>query len=164
MDISQQKEQFSNAYIRAIASVAGCSLYKPDVDDDSVDIGIASRGGTGPILSPRLELQLKCTSRDILEESYIRYPLKLKNYDDLRINTLVPRILVVVVVPKNLTDWLQQSEDELCMKHCGYWISLRGMPTTANTTNVTIELPRSHQFTRKSLQSIIQRISFGGVP
>ncbi|KAB8316949.1 DUF4365 domain-containing protein [Tolypothrix campylonemoides VB511288] len=96
MDISQQKEQLSNAYVRAIASVAGCSLYKPDVDDDNVDIGIASRGGTEPILSPRLELQLKCTSRDTLEESYIKYPLKLKNYDNLRINTLVPRILVVV--------------------------------------------------------------------
>jgi hypothetical protein len=34
-----------------------------------VDLGLASRGGTGPILSPRLELQLKCTSRDVLSES-----------------------------------------------------------------------------------------------
>jgi len=37
MDINQQKEQFSNAYIQAVASVAGYSLYKPNVDDDSVD-------------------------------------------------------------------------------------------------------------------------------
>lgn len=114
MDINQQKEQFSNTYVRAVASVAGYSLYKSDVDDDSIDLGIAAKGGTGPILSPRLELQLKCSSRDIIDESHVRYPLKLKNYNDLRINALVPRILVVVVVPEDITDWLQQSEEELC--------------------------------------------------
>lgn len=50
MDINQQKEQFSNAYLQAVASVAGYSLYKPNVDDDSVDWGIAASGGTGRIL------------------------------------------------------------------------------------------------------------------
>jgi hypothetical protein len=35
VDINQQKEQFSNAYLQAITSVAGYSLYKPAVDDDS---------------------------------------------------------------------------------------------------------------------------------
>ena len=164
MDINQQKEQFSNAYIQAVASVAGYSLYRPDVDDDSVDLGIAARGGTGPILSPRLELQLKCTSREILDSASVKYPLNLKNYNDLRINTLVPRILVVVLVPDNLNEWLQQSEQELCMRYCGYWVSLRGQPETRNTTAVTVELPRLNQFTVEALRSIIGRISLGGVP
>ena len=164
MDINQQKEQFSNAYIQALASVAGYSLYRPDVDDDSVDLGISARGGTGPILSPRLELQLKCTSREILDSTCVRYPLNLKNYNDLRINTLVPRILVVVLVPDNLNEWLQQSEQELCMRYCGYWVSLRGQPETRNTTAVTVELPRLNQFTVEALRSIIGRISLGGVP
>lgn len=105
MDISQQKEQFSNTYVRAIVSVAGYSTYRPEVDDDSVDIGIAARGGKGVIISPRLELQLKCTQRDILYDSSVRYQLNLKNYNDLRVNALVPRILVVVLVPENLADW-----------------------------------------------------------
>ncbi|MDF5720166.1 MAG: hypothetical protein PUP91_06680 [Rhizonema sp. PD37] len=56
MDINQQKEQFSITYIRTIAAVAGYSLYRPEVDNDSVDLGIVSRGGTGKILSPRLEI------------------------------------------------------------------------------------------------------------
>ncbi|MEH2286880.1 hypothetical protein [Nostoc sp.] len=54
MDINQQKEQFSISYIRAIAAVAGYSLYRPEVDNDSVNLGIVCRGGTGKILSPRL--------------------------------------------------------------------------------------------------------------
>ncbi|AFZ25034.1 hypothetical protein Cylst_2840 [Cylindrospermum stagnale PCC 7417] len=164
MDINQQKEQFSLTYIRAIAAVAGYSLYRPEIDNDSIDLGIVSRGGVGKILSPRLELQLKCTARDILDKSYIKYPLILKNYNDLRINALVPRILVVVLVPERIADWIKQTEEELCLRHCAYWVSLRGMPETANRNNVTIELLRSNQFTPDVLQGIINRISFGELP
>lgn len=164
MDINLQKEQFSNAYIQAVASVAGYSLYKPNVDDDSVDWGIAASGRIGIISSPRLELQLKCTSREILDDKYLRYPLKIKNYNDLRMNCLVPRILVVVLVPDNIDAWLQQSETELCMKHCGYWISLRDRPDTENKQTVTVVLPRSNQFTVESVNEMIQRISQGGNP
>ena len=154
MDINQQKEQFSITYIRAIAAVAGYSLYRPEIDNDSVDLGILSRGGTGKIFSPRLELQLKCTARDVLEKNSIKYPLIIKNYHDL----------VIVLVPEKVTDWIKQTEEELCLRYCAYWISLRGMPDTTNTTNVTIEIPRSNQFTPDVLQTIIQRISFGDLP
>ena len=165
VDINQQKEQFSNTYLRAVATVAGYSLYRPDVDDDSVDWGIAARGGTGRIRSPRLELQLKCTSRGVLDDNLVRYPLKLKNYDDLRMdNFAIPRILVVIVVPDLIADWLQQSEDELSMRHCGYWVSLRGMPATPNTATVTVALPRTNQFTVAALQSLMQLISQGSQP
>ena len=164
MDINLQKEQFSNTYIQAVTTVAGYSLYRPDVDDDSVDLGIAAKNVTGIIVSPRLELQLKCTSRDLVDSNYIRYPLKLKNYHELRVNTLVPRILVVVVVPDNVNEWLQQSESQLCMRHCGYWLSLRGMPDTENLSTVTVRIARSSQFTVAALQSIITKISQGGRP
>ncbi|GCL40132.1 hypothetical protein SR1949_52660 [Sphaerospermopsis reniformis] len=164
MDINQQKEQFSITYVRAIAAVAGYSIYRPEIDNDSVDLGIISRGGTGKIFSPRVELQLKCTARDVLEENCIKYPLILKNYHDLRINSLVPRILVVVLVPEKITDWIKQTEEELCLRYCAYWVSLRGMPDTTNTTNVTIKIPRSNQFTLDALQTIIQRISLGDLP
>ncbi|MDF5720164.1 MAG: hypothetical protein PUP91_06670 [Rhizonema sp. PD37] len=38
------------------------------------------------------------------------------------------------------------------------------MPDTDNTTNVTIEISRSNQFTPVLLQAMIQRISFGNLP
>jgi hypothetical protein len=164
MDINQQKEQFSITYIRAIASVAVYSLYRLEIDNDSVDLGIISRGGTGKIILPRLELQLKCTARNFLEENYLKYPLMLKNYNDLRINALVPRILVVVLVPEKITDWIRQTEEVLCLKYCAYWVSLHGMPDTTNITNVTVEVPRINQFTPDALQAIIQRINYGDLP
>jgi hypothetical protein len=165
VDINQQKEQFSNVYLQAVTTVAGYSVYKPSVDDDSVDWGVAAKGGTGPIRAPRLELQLKSTSRDIQDDNSIRYPLKLKNYDDLRMdNFAIPRILVVVLIPETPEDWLTQSETELCIRGCGYWISLRGKPETPNTNAVTVPIPRTNQFTVAALQSIMEGISQGVQP
>jgi hypothetical protein len=165
MDINLQKELFSNTYLQAVTTVAGYSLYKPSIDDDSIDWGIAAKSATGRVRSPRLELQLKCTSRDIQTDNSIQYPLKLKNYDDLRMdNFAIPRILVVVVIPEKIEDWLTQSEAELCIRYCGYWVSLKGMPETQNKTAVTITLSKSHQFTVTALQSIMHNISQGVQP
>ncbi|MEB3219682.1 MAG: DUF4365 domain-containing protein [Nostocales cyanobacterium 94392] len=165
MEINQQKEQFSNAYLQAVTSVAGYSLYKPAVDDDSVDWGIATRGTIGRIRAPRLELQLKSTSRDVLTDKLLRYPIKLKNYDDLRmVDFAIPRILVVVLLPDNLGDWVRQSEQELCMRYCGYWLSLRGMPETQNKSTVTVSISRNNQFSVAALESIMQDIGQGIQP
>jgi hypothetical protein len=165
VDINQQKEQFSNVYLQAVTTVAGYSVYKPSVDDDSVDWGVAAKGATGPIRAPRLELQLKSTSSDIQDDKSIRYRLKLKNYDDLRMDDFaIPRILVVVLIPKTPEDWLTQSETKLCIRGCGYWISLRGMPETPNTNSVNVTIPKTNQFTVAALQSIMERISQGVQP
>jgi hypothetical protein len=165
MDINQQKEQFSQAYVRAVATVAGFSIFDPTVDDDSVDISIAQKGGKGSIRSPRVDLQLKCTSRDLLREGEINFPLPIKNYDDLRPeNVQVPRILVIVIVPDDVNTWIEQSEEKLSMHHCGYWRSLRGLPDSANDTNVTVPIPTSQPFTVGELRDMMGRVSVGGVP
>ena len=165
MDLNQRKEQFSNAYVRAVASVAGYTLAKPEVDDDSIDLMVAQRGGSGTVRAPRLDLQLKCTGQDIINNGSLHFPLKLKNYDDLRAdNVLVPRILVVLCVPDDLTDWLEHSEQQMLIRHCAYWVSLRGEAATANTTNITVQIPRLNLFHPTSLTAIMDRIGGGGLP
>jgi hypothetical protein len=159
MDLNQQKEQFSIAFLRATVAVAGYACYNSDVDDDSVDCGIAASGTSELPRRPRVELQLKCSARLIVHENEVRFPLKIKNYDDLREEELlVPRILVVVLVPEDVGDWLRQSEEELVLRHCGYWTSLRGQPPTENMETVTVTVPRSQQFTVEALQQMIKRI------
>lgn len=165
MDPNQQKEQFSKAYVRAVAAVGGYTVHEPEVDDDSINLGLAATGGHGLYRSPRLELQLKCTAQSVLDEECLRFPLKIKNYNDLRLqNFLVPRILIVVTVPDRIEDWVLQSEQELAMRHCGYWISIRGMDESANSETVTIAIPRGQQFTVECLTSMMQRIRDGGLP
>ena len=43
MDINARQEQFANAFLVTVAAVAGFTVAKPDVDNDSVDWTIASR-------------------------------------------------------------------------------------------------------------------------
>jgi hypothetical protein len=165
MDENLQKEQFSNAYIRAVAAVAGYNVYKPEVDDDSIDWGIAARGGRGTLRSPKLELQLKCTASDIRGERHIAFPLKIKNYNELRHeNYQVPRILVVVLVPSNTAEWIQQSEESLIMHKCGYWLSLRGRESVPNDDTITVHLSREQIFSVDQLCSVMDRIAQGGIP
>ena len=165
MDPNAQKEQYSSAYLRAVAAVAGFKVYTSDVDDDSIDFGIGQRGGGGTIRSPKIELQLKCTSAEVLNDGHAAFPLKIKNYNDLRHEDFqVPRILVVVVVPGDLEQWMVHSENSLALHHCGYWVSLRGMPATQNLETVTVHLPRTQCFDPPQLHAIMERVEGGGLP
>lgn len=169
MTIDDQKEQFSYAYVRAVTAVARVGVAEPRPDDDSVDL-ILSRRDTGAIIrSPKLDVQVKCAdvaaSTVKITAMHIHYALKLKNYDDLRPeNLLVPRILVVVLVPADLPDWLSQTTNELALKHCGYWLSLRGLPATSNSTGVTVQIPLANVFSVAALDGMMQRIGAGSYP
>lgn len=158
MDLNQRKEQFSVAYLRAVTAVAGYNLYTRDIDQDSVDWGIAAGDSPEMPRSPRIELQLKCAARQIRSEDFVRFPLKLKNYNDLRHPmVMVSRLLLVIIVSEKLQNWIQQSEEELVLRHCGYWLSLRGRPDVPNEESVTVHLPRSLCFTPEALREIMKR-------
>lgn len=165
MHLDMQKEQFSKAYVQAVAACAGFAWSVPSVDDDSVDMVLHHTGGGGTIRSPRVELQLKCAAALLPTGNSFAHSLKLKNYDDLRAeDLLVPRILVVVLVPELPAEWLAHSEQELAMRRCGYWCSLRGLPASANTTGQTVQMPRSQALTVPALQALMARVGQGELP
>ncbi|MBD2603837.1 DUF4365 domain-containing protein [Scytonema hofmannii FACHB-248] len=165
MDLNIQKEEFSYAYIYAVVSAAGysCQIASRPTDIGGIDIIISGTEQEYSLYPPRLEVQVKSTSIDVMSDEFIRYPLKLKNYNELRKQkTLVPKILIVVLIPDNLIEWVNQSETELCMRRCGYWMSLKGQPETQNTETVTVYLPRSQLFTVNALKNIMQQIETKG--
>ena len=38
------------------------------------------------------------------------FPLPVKNYDDLRLEAINPRILIVLVMPDSIDEWINQSD------------------------------------------------------
>lgn len=85
MHITMQQEQFSRAWVRALAAVAGYNITSCEVDDDSIDLGLAGNRKDGVhVRAPKLESQLKCQSNDDGSGPSLSYALKMKNYDDLR--------------------------------------------------------------------------------
>ena len=165
LDLSQQKEQFSKAYVRAVVAAAGYTVSVPEVDEDSVDFTIHSRGITGPRRSPQLDLQLKCTAAPRAKDP-VPFELDRKNYIDLQGDDFtVPRLLIVVFVPTDLEVWLDHSEERLVLSHCGYWLSLRTAASLqAEQKSITVHLPRTQQFCVEQLRSILNNVSAGVMP
>lgn len=62
MTDEQQKEQFSIAYVRAVAAAARINIYRLEVDEYSIDIGFNVRSVAGQAQSPKLDAQLKCVT------------------------------------------------------------------------------------------------------
>jgi hypothetical protein len=157
MSLNFQQEEFSRAYVHAVATVAGFKVYPPATpDDDSVDLSIGTRGIFGKIRSPRIDIQLKCWQGAVDGET-LSYALPVKNYEELRHEDYqVPRILVVVVVPVLLDEWITQSLNDLVLRRCGYWLSLRGELETANTTSVTVHIPVANVFSVSALSRLLE--------
>jgi len=158
MHLTARQEQFSRSIVYAIASRSGVAISERNVDNDSIDLTLCSK------LQPRrpsIDVQLKCTGREVLLDTELRFTLGRKNYDDLRIEELlVPRILIVVLVPSNIEDWLQISESHMQIRHSGYWVSLRGYPVIEEQSKV-VAIPRTNLFTEESLTAMLQKIQIG---
>jgi hypothetical protein len=106
-----------------------------------------------------LEVQLKASSQNILREDDLVFPLPLKNYEELRCETMTPRLLVVFLLPDDKSDWLEQSEEQMISRRCAYWVSLLGKPDTKNKTNVTVHLPRTNCLTVENLIAMMGKVS-----
>lgn len=159
-------EHFSEAYVRAVASAAGMHIEPRIVDNDSVDGYLHYTGQIGSVYSPQIAFQLKCTSTvGHLKPQHIAYPLKIKNYNDLRVtNSGVPRILIVVMVPEGISDWIMQDETQLRIHRCGYWLNLYGAPAVTNARRRTVHVPRNQSFTVDGLRGMMDRIGAGAIP
>jgi hypothetical protein len=74
MHLTHRQEQFSNAFVEAVAAVAGCSAAQNSVDNDSIDWTLSNRLPR----RPKLDLQLKCTGNDVGTSEHIRLALPVK--------------------------------------------------------------------------------------
>jgi len=158
LTVNYQKEAFCQAYVRAVASVAGYGVSKPEQDLISVDIIFHSQKGR---LIP-INAQLKASSDySIIKSGELHFPLPMKNYNDLR-NADLPSILIVLILPDGFDDcpekWIKQTSDNLVLMKCAYWMGLNGMPESENEASKTIRIPMDdeHIFAAKTLDKITQ--------
>ena len=157
MDLDHKKERFSLAYISAVAARTGFDLVEPRVDVDSIDGTLISHTGR----RPRIEFQAKATARDVVGAEAVTFTLPVKNYDDLRAEVIIPRLLILVVLPEREEDWLTHSEDSLILRHCGYWLSLAGEPERGNIATVTVRIPRHQRFDPIALEALMNKANQG---
>ncbi|MGL6343420.1 MAG: DUF4365 domain-containing protein, partial [Waterburya sp.] len=85
-------------------------------------------------------------------------PLETKAYE-LLINPFVynPIILIVVLVPQNLNEWININNEQTVMKKCAYWISLKGSKPSSNKNIITVKIPKNNIITPEAFSNIIKQ-------
>ena len=161
------ESELSYAYLHAVASKAGmaCSVGGRHEDNNGVDATLTAWGpftNGGYLTEVDIKVQLKATIATPADDgTNLSYFLSgVNRYNDLRTETVdIARILVVLFLPKDAQNWLNHSEQELSLRKCAYWQSLRGAPATTNGSGATIYLPKIQMFTPQSLMDIATRLS-----
>ena len=163
---TNKKEQFSIAYVCALAAQLGFNHFDPVVDDESVDIEfIGNYSRSDPTIktwNPHLEVQLKCTKNGPQADNYLHFSLPVKNYNDLReVRRSSPAYLIVLHVPDNEDDWIIENTTDITLKYNAYWFSLKDYPDTNNKTSVTVKIPVINRLTKDSFKNLMDNSSKG---
>ena len=149
------QEQLSLSYVRSVVFRAGLRLSTPEVDDHGID---------GTVVNPerrginRVDFQLKATTRYGIGDTAISYDLRVENYNRLVLDDDVPRVLILFIMPDDADEWLAQSEDELCLRRCAYWISLMGQPISRNSSTVRVSVPLSNVLDQDGLDDMFRQL------
>lgn len=159
-----REESLCRAYVQAVTAQAGLN-YSLFAYDYGIDIELRSIERVGVHLvdiGVPLSVQLKSTTRATIGEDHVSYDLDAKTYNHLRLSRENwPRILVLLVLPVSDSEWLSQSEDELILRRCAWWISLQGAPTSKAKKTIRIAIPRDNVFSVQGVQQIMKRIQQG---
>jgi hypothetical protein len=164
MDKNEQKQQLNIAYLHAVASAAGFACQAPGVDDDSVDRTVVARGWLHKkslLRSPKIDVQLKSTAREPFraKETSFVFRLNKKNYDELRLRALVPRLLVVLLLPRDRRQWIEQDDERMVSRYAAYYVSLTGRAEAVHRGKVPVELPRKKLLSAENLRRLMLRVS-----
>jgi hypothetical protein len=146
---NQRQEALSRAYVRAIAARAGaiCGDMVQDFGTDMFLRGVEQSGQQYFDNGPQVDLQLKSTSRAEVREIEVLHDVEVRAYDWLRQDSVIqPRFLVLLVLPEDESQWLTQSIDEMILRRCAFWLSLRGAAPTGNESTIRITIPRTNVF------------------
>ena len=159
LTIPDQKEALSLAYAKALAARAGYLTSEPEPDRDSVDLRIQAGGAH----RPALDLQLKATTgMGEPRDGSLSFRLSIKNYDDLRIKTQTPRLLVVLELPSDESRWLTVTKKKLILRRRSYWLSLQqDHEEISDQKTVTVHIPEQNVLSIKSLRDLMEQSRTG---
>ena len=154
------EEALSRVYVQAVAALAGYETEDRSFDRDGVDLAIKA----GEPMYPAIDLQLKATiNLGETRDGYYHYPLKIRNFELLRIPTQTPRLLVVLDLPRDQTKWLTITADELVLRRSAYWLNLRGQDETRNTSSVIVLIPDQNLFNVDNLRMLMEQSRQGKI-
>jgi hypothetical protein len=163
MPIQKQdiESELSYAYLHAVAARAGFACQASDrlSDIHGIDatVRVLERLSPDSVLTDfTIDIQLKATIQNLSEiGGKFSYSLPIVQYDKLRSQSAAnQKLLVLLRLPENSDEWLRLNEEQLVMKRCAYWVSLRGAPEIIGQKSTTVRVPRKNVFSPDSFRKI----------
>ena len=138
---------------------AGYSVSVPQPDRDSVDLRIQA----GDAYRPALDLQLKATAGvSAPRDGFVPFRLSIKNYNDLRVETQTPRLLVVLELPRDEMRWMSVTMEKLVLRRRAYWLSLqRDRDEITGQDTVTVHVAEQNLFNVEALGELMDKSRVG---
>lgn len=153
-------------YLHAVAAASGCSLSSP-YPDRGIDWQVnheSSQHLADPEAS--IKVSLKSTYQVQAPVAPGTFPFRLKNAHLEKLSYPAPtvnRLLIVMVVPREMRHWILTTGNFMQLRHCAYWANLSGQqPSGSDTT--TVHIRTDHVFDDVALCEIMRTVGQGGVP
>ena len=99
-----------------------------------------------------------------MRDGFLPFRLGIKNYDDLRVATQTPRVLVVLDLPRDESHWMTVTPEQLVLRRCAYWLSLQqGHDEVTGQETVTVRIPERNLFDVETLRMLMERSRRGEI-
>lgn len=157
----QHQGLFGESYVQVLASAAGLTVARKNLDVDGVDFTIGYTGDLGPIRHPEIQVQVKSWARRgaVWRDGCWKYRLRAKHFNELAgPRFTLPRFLVLVVVPDDWTDYARVRHGVTELHHCAYWRSMLDDDPVdlASQATVSVDVPEANLLTVNTLLAMMK--------
>jgi len=67
--------------------------------------------------------------------------------------------LFLLVLPEDEKSWVTHNIEELVIKKCMFWLDLKDLPDSDNSTSVTVKVPKEHTVSPETLNELMKNIA-----
>lgn len=158
LDPNSHQGAFGEAFVQTLGVAAGLTVAKsqPDVTGDDFTFGYP--GSLGGVYFPKIDVQVKSWSRPAEKRGKWSYRMTVDHFNNLAgTNYLLPRFLVLVVVPPDARDYAHVEQQGLLLRYAAYWVSLREHERVDASTaaTVAVSVPKANLLTVEALLMLL---------
>ena len=164
MIATKRQEELSISYLNAVCAVKGISMEILRHDEDGIDVMLHKEKSIDRLnlhkYRVQVSVQLKSTVSNFKDsDTFFSYPLKKKNYDDLRTLASTKAFLFLFILPEDEQNWVSHSIEELVVRKCMYWADLTDLPDSDNKNTVSVQIPKDNIVSPDSLDKLLSQIA-----
>ncbi len=165
LDPRQHQGLFGESFVHVLASAAGLTVAKSDLDVTGEDFTLTHNGPLGGVRIPKIDVQVKSWSKPgaaKYRDGIWKYGLPAGQFNKLAGTGFdLRRYLFLVIVPADLSSYADGQQGQLVLRHSAYWVSLKDRePVDADPkSNIAVDVPAANLLTVDTLLGLMKSAS-----